>query len=140
MCSLDVCLAAASTDACVNIRQRAKTCRFTIAEFLGSYPREASSFGPARGCNVDSGLPLHNNSAHISFTPTVTYSLTPGMTAVPGQTALGVCSKLGRGLPAMRRAPRPAIFAKTPPVLLSKSCYLAQPLLGKTHSNLGDFH
>ncbi|KAK2138315.1 hypothetical protein NP493_8049g00000 [Ridgeia piscesae] len=91
ICSLDVCLAAASTDACVNIRQRAKTCRFTIAEFLGSYPREASSFGPARGCNVDSGLPLHNNSAHISFTPTVTYSLTPGMTAVPG----GGCHNTG---------------------------------------------
>ncbi|KAK2181235.1 hypothetical protein NP493_405g03022 [Ridgeia piscesae] len=60
-------------------------------EFLGSYPREASSFGPARGCNVDSGLPLHNNSAHISFTPTVTYSLTPGMTAVPG----GGCHNTG---------------------------------------------
>ena len=78
----------------VNFRQRDKTCRFTLAEILGSYPQEASSFGPARGCNVDSSLPLRNNSAHISFTPTVTYSLTPGMTAVPGQTSLRVCPKL----------------------------------------------
>ena len=52
-----------------------------LSGVMGSYPQEMSGFGPARTLPADAQGP---NSAHISFTPNVTYSLMPGMTPVQG--------------------------------------------------------
>lgn len=50
---------------------------------MGNYAQEASSYGPSRAYGTE--LPASSASAHISFAPNVTYSITPGMTPIQGQ-------------------------------------------------------
>lgn len=61
------------------------SCVVVLAGLMGSYPQEPSGFGPARAFPAD---PPSGSTAHISFTPNVTYSLAPGMTPIQGTAML----------------------------------------------------
>ena len=56
----------------------AKLVACSTVGIMGNYPGEASSFGPARGVAAAETAAVSSVGAHISFSPSVTYSLAPG--------------------------------------------------------------
>lgn len=65
---------------------------YTIG-IMGSYPGEASNYGPARAFAAGETTPGTTSGAQISFSPSVTYSLAQG-SCVPNMQGECPCPKL----------------------------------------------